>query len=114
MIAEPALTDGHSSHALSGCHCRYSVPTSFRRACLFREVRASGLFRKAAMARSNEHRPDAEQLRLLPETLPSRGSMVLAAGRLLVSDDRSLAAWQPLGVEAVRQRYSSNEQTAAI
>ena len=37
--------------------------------------------------------------------------MVLAAGRLLVSDDRSLTAWQPVGVEAVRQRYGSNEQT---
>ena len=65
------------------------------------------------MARRNPHRPHASQLRLLPETFPSRGSMVLAAGRLLVSDDRSLAAWQPLGVEAVRQRYS-NEDTAAL
>ena len=65
------------------------------------------------MAPHNQHRSDASQLRLFPETLPSRGSMVLAAGRLLVSDDRSLAAWQPLGVEAVRQRYS-NEQTCDL
>ena len=36
---------------------------------------------------------------------------MLAARELLVSDDRSLAAWQPLGVEAVRLRYSDNEQT---
>ena len=57
----------------------------------------------------------AVQLSLFPDVLcpPPRVVSVVAGWRLAVTGETRLAVWANVGVEALRERYSGNERTAA-